>query len=304
MERVKQDMQKFTHKNKLAANENFVNRQTLFTSGYYSISDFNCYSNERLKFKPGYTPEFCINFARKGYFTFDSFRRSYEEYNSRILVEKPGCEYILTQPYAGPGACTIFRFTENGYEEIKEKYKLRQSSFFADKNIYSLVLAATPESDYLHHAILKTLGQPGYCLLELDILVMEFIDVIMNALTGNSLHAELPQSSKRYHIATIERAKEYILENFTDNISLNELSQHCYVSPFYFSRLFKQLSTCSPFYYLQHIRLKHAETMIRTTDLPLTDICFRSGFNRLDYFSTAFTKKYAISPSRYKLGFS
>jgi AraC family transcriptional regulator len=46
--------------------------------------------------------------------------------------------------------------------------------------------------------------------------------------------------------------------------------------------------------------LQHAERLIRTTDLPVTDVCFQSGFNRLDYFSTAFAKRYNVPPSKYK----
>ncbi|MEP6513742.1 MAG: AraC family transcriptional regulator [Parafilimonas sp.] len=273
-------------------------------SELYNIKDYSSYSGERHKFKPDCTPEFCINFARKGYFTYDCFRRSFEEYSSRILVEKPGSEYVLTQQLPGEGGCTILSFSAIAYEEIKEKYKLKNSSFFSNENIFSVMLAATPELDYLHYSILKMVSMPLYSRLKLDILIMEIVDAVMKILTGNSLYAELSQSSKRHHLNTIERAKEYMLENFTTDISLNDLAKHCYISPFHFSRIFKQFCAFSPLNFIQHLRLKHAETMLRTTNLSITDICFESGFNRLDYFSTVFTKKYTLSPSKYKLGLS
>ena len=37
-----------------------------------------------------------------------------------------------------------------------------------------------------------------------------------------------------------------------------------------------------------------------TTDLPITDISFISGFSSLDYFSTAFAKKYKLSPKKFR----
>ncbi|HYF31085.1 MAG TPA: AraC family transcriptional regulator [Chitinophagaceae bacterium] len=280
--------------------ENSVSYIPLFTSGLYSIYDFNSYCVERLTYSPGYTAQFCINFTRSGYFTFNSYRRSDEEYTSRVLVEKPGCEFTLTQEHAGTGSCTVIRFTEEAYESIRDRFKLKEVSFFTNPKVFAIMLAASPEADYLHYAILKTLASGNYCTLEIDSLVLEMVEAVMQMLTGNYLEPVLPDSSRRHHLGTIERAKEYLLENFSNDISLQELAQHCYVSPFHFTRLFKQICAYSPFYFLQHIRLKHAETMLRTTELPIADICFRSGFNRLDYFSTTFTRKYAVPPSKYK----
>lgn len=281
-------------------NGNTVSYSPLFSTGLYSIYDFRSYCAERLTFSPGYTAQFCINFTRSGYFTFHSFRRSDDEYTSRVLVEKPGCEFILTQEQAGAGSCTVIRFTEEAYESIRERFRLKDVSFFANENLFALMLAATPEADYLHYTVLKTLASGNYCTLEIDSLVLEMVEAVMKILTGNYMEPALSESSKRHHLGTIERAKEYLLDNFSNDISLHELAQHCYVSPFHFTRLFKQVCTYSPFYFLQHIRLKHAETMLRTTELPVADVCFRSGFNRLDYFSTTFTRKYAVPPSKYK----
>lgn len=272
----------------------------LIISDLYSIYDFNSHCVERFTMPHGYTAQFCINFTRSGYFTFTSYRRSDEEYTSRVLVEKPGCEFTLIQEHAGAGSCTVIRFTEEAYEAIKERFGLKEVSFFSNPNMFAIMLAASPEADYLHYTILKALAGKNYCKLEIDSLVLELVEAVMKTFTGNYIEQMLSESNKRHHLRTIERAKEYLLENFPNDISLQELAQHCYVSPFHFTRLFKQVCTYSPFYFLQQIRLKHAETMLRTTELPIADICFRSGFNRLDYFSTTFAKKYAVPPSKYK----
>lgn len=277
-----------------------VSKQQLFRSDLYTIGDFHCHSARRYTFKPAYTEDFCINFPRRGYYTFQSFRRRHEEFSSRILIEKPGCEFTLTQELAGEGSCTIFRFTPALYEAIVEKYGKELSSFFRNEHIYSVLLAGNPESEYLHHAILVALGQNSGSTLEVDVLVMEMVETVMKILGSSDTTIDIPENNKRYHIGTIERAKEYMMENFSQDISLHELARHCYVSPFHFSRLFKQFTAWSPYQFLKHVRLKHAERLIRVTQLPITDVCFRSGFNRLDYFSAAFTKKYAVSPSGFR----
>jgi AraC family transcriptional regulator len=272
----------------------------LYTSDLYSINEFSYECGAHYCFDPGFTKELCISFTRKGYLTFNSFRQSHEECNTRVLIEKPGCEFTLQHRGPGAGCGTSFRFTQEAYDLLKERPGLKHSLFFRNPSIFSMLVAATPEAEYLYYAILNCLVKRNCCKLEVDSLVMEMLDIIMNMLVDSPDSVALPEKPNRVHLATVEKAKEYILENFTKNISLQELATHCFISPFHFSRLFKQLSTYSPYQYLQLIRLKHAETLLRSTDLPITDVCFRSGFNRLDYFSAAFTKKFHIAPSKYK----
>jgi AraC family transcriptional regulator len=279
--------------------ENFYSYQVLYASDLYCINDFNSYSGERHLFDRRATSEFCINITRTGCFTYHAYRKDDEEYSSRVLIEKPGCEFRVIQEMPGTGQYTIINFTEAAYEIIRDQYGLKNYGFFSNPDIFCDIFTASPEVDYVHHRILKAV-QTNHCRLEIDSLVTDLVDLVMQQLTIDTIRIKVPNSTKKYHLSTVEKAKAYLLENLTTDISLNELARHCNVSPFYFTRLFKQVCTFSPFYYLQQLRLKYAEILIRTTDLPITDICYRSGFNRNDYFSSAFNKKFELSPSRYK----
>lgn len=138
----------------------------------------------------------------------------------------------------------------------------------------------------------------------MDTLVLELVDSVMQYLASYVYPLELEDSYKKNHLETIERAKEFMLINFDNAITLLQLARHCYISPFYFSRIFKLFTGQTPFQYLQAIRLKHAESLLRTTDLPVVDVCYQSGFSRIDYFSSAFTRRFATPPSRYKKSFT
>ncbi len=59
-------------------------------------------------------------------------------------------------------------------------------------------------------------------------------------------------------------------------------------------------SSYAPHQYIQIMRLKHAEILIKTTNLSIAEIGERSSFTRTDYFSAAFKKRYQVSPSAYK----
>ena len=87
---------------------------------------------------------------------------------------------------------------------------------------------------------------------------------------------------------------------FGDFRELHQLSQHCHVSTFHFSRIFKEFTDFPPHRYLQDLRLKHAETLLKAGELPVAEIGIRSGFNSLAYFSSAFSKKYKLPPTKFK----
>ena len=283
---------------------NYKKYSPVFKSELYTIIDFSSFLIDSGSFTAKYTSNLCMNFTRSGYFTFQSFKRKQEEYCSTILLEKPGCEYSFKQEKPGEGSCTIFIFSQDGYQSIKDRYDFKHFSFFSEPEVFSTVLNASAEADYLHHRILKTLESGVLDPLQMDTLVLELVDSVMQYLASYVYPLELEDSYKKNHLETIERAKEFMLINFDNAITLLQLARHCYISPFYFSRIFKLFTGQTPFQYLQAIRLKHAESLLRTTDLPVVDVCYQSGFSRIDYFSSAFTRRFATPPSRYKKSFT
>lgn len=286
---------------RIAVPANFVTYLTHFQSDLYCINDLNCYYDSKHVFQPNYTGRFSMNFTRRGYFTFETYKRFDEEYASRIMLEKAGCEFEFIQQQPGYGGCTVFSFTDKGYHLLNELYPLEKLPFFSNANAFSIVFSANAGADLLHYRILQRLLEGNAVHLEIDCLAAELTETVMHLLLSQSPAKALSASMKRNHLRTIERAKEYMLHHFSQDITLHDLAAYCYTSHFHFTRLFKQCCGCSPFTYLQQIRLKHAEILIRTTELPVTDICLTSGFNRLDYFSATFNKQYGFSPVKYRL---
>jgi len=278
----------------------YFDNKTIYTSDNIRIINFQCDCHESFTSQTELSGYFCIGFTRKGNFRFQSFRHSADLYNSRILIEKPECEYRLTHNGNEANATTFFIFSKEFYEELKEKYS-DQCLFFKSDNILSLLLTVSPGLEYLHYSIWKKIKRKDNCKLEIDSMVIELVNMVIESIAYGTYPDEVPELLRKNHLTTIERAKEFILENFTKNISLSDLAKYCYVSPFHFSRTFKQFNLFSPYRYLQDLRLKNAEMLLKSTTLSITDVCFMSGFNSLDYFSTAFSKKYKLSPSKYRL---
>ncbi|MCG6189388.1 helix-turn-helix transcriptional regulator [Maribellus maritimus] len=123
-----------------------------------------------------------------------------------------------------------------------------------------------------------------------------FLDRIDNNETPNNISAKL----KRRHLQTVENAKDYMFSNFYENISLSDIANHCNISLFHFSRIFKEITTYSPYNFLRDTRLSNAKQLLETSDLPINEICFRSGFQNVENFNTAFKDRYQYTPSYFK----
>ncbi|HKO82779.1 MAG TPA: AraC family transcriptional regulator [Chitinophagaceae bacterium] len=241
-----------------------------------------------------------MSFIRKGNFLFNVFRNSFDSHTGRILITKPGYEHTVTHTHSVPDECTIFEVKQEFYDELMEHFSKGKNNFFNNNDLHSLLLKTSVETEYLHHRILVNCFRRSVSKLEMDGMVMELFQLVMKTITGGPVTDRLKDTLKKNHLSTIEKAKIYLADHFTDDISLKEIADHCYVSAFHFSRIFKTFTSYSPHQYLLNLRLKHAEMLLKNTQLPVTDICFSSGFNSLEYFSAAFGQKYKSAPSRFR----
>lgn len=123
---------------------------TLCTSDFYRIMDFKCKCTDCNTSDPEYTDSFCISFIRKGNFLFHTFRNSFDSFNGCILVTKPGYEHSVTHCHTIPDECTIIEFRQDFFDQLLLQYDLKISGFFRNNDQHSILLKATPETEFLH----------------------------------------------------------------------------------------------------------------------------------------------------------
>ena len=95
-------------------------------------------------------------------------------------------------------------------------------------------------------------------------------------------------------------AKAYIRERFAGDISLNELAERFYVSPIYFSQLFKKKTGVTYQKYLTNLRMKEACRFLRESDMRVYEVCERVGYTDVNYFSKLFERSVGLKPSAYR----
>ena len=98
----------------------------------------------------------------------------------------------------------------------------------------------------------------------------------------------------------MEKAKDYIRQNFQKDLTLDEVSKIVDISPYYFSKLFKQETGENFIEYLTKIRMKHAEKLLLDPSYSIKEICVMSGYGDPNYFSRIFKKYEGVTPSEYR----
>ena len=273
----------------------------LHRSDFYRVVDYKCHCNVCSLSNAEYNDSFCMSFIRKGFFEYRTFKRDHEVHVGRVLLSKPEYEHITKHIDNQPDITTVFEFKLSFFHSICKQYKKTAGWFLLNNDIHSLLLSSNPELEYLHYTILQKINSGTVNNLEMDELVMELLEKIFGVIGSEEEPANIGDSLIRHHLLTAESAKEYILTHFSDNISLQQIAQHCFVSPFHFSRIFKTILQISPHQYLAEVRLNHAKVLLGTTDKPITDIAFHCGFNSIEHFATAFRQRYKISPTSHRI---
>lgn len=98
----------------------------------------------------------------------------------------------------------------------------------------------------------------------------------------------------------VERAIATMWDRYEEPLSLDEIANTAILSKFYFSRVFRSLTGTSPGRFLSAVRLQQAKALLVETDLSVTEISYRVGYNSLGTFTSRFTRSVGHSPARYR----
>lgn len=105
------------------------------------------------------------------------------------------------------------------------------------------------------------------------------------------------ESGSRKYI--VEQILNYIEDHYSEKISLDQIAENMYLSPFYISKIFKSETGDAPIRHLINIRLEKAREMLENGwDGSIQEAAAAVGYDDAYHFSKLFKKKYGISPSQ------
>lgn len=116
-------------------------------------------------------------------------------------------------------------------------------------------------------------------------------DLLCNLLDDISINSTNP---------FINRAIQYVHNNYSKDISIDEICNELNINKFYFCNLFKKETGYTFIQFLTLWRVEKSKIYLKDPTLTLLDISLNVGFNNQGYYSTIFKKITGQTPSEYK----
>ncbi|WP_440895581.1 bifunctional transcriptional activator/DNA repair enzyme AdaA [Amphibacillus sp. Q70] len=98
----------------------------------------------------------------------------------------------------------------------------------------------------------------------------------------------------------VSHVEMYIVENFSEPLTLKQIAEHCHGSAYHLHRVFKKIKGITPLEYLQQTRMEKAKDYLIHTDLSIKEIGKLVGITNAARFSTVFKHKNKQTPSHFR----
>jgi AraC-like DNA-binding protein len=96
------------------------------------------------------------------------------------------------------------------------------------------------------------------------------------------------------------RAKDLADSRYFEPLPVAEMAAAAGLSKAHFTRQFRRTFGETPHQYLLTRRLERAAALLRTTDWPVSRVCFAVGWGSIGSFTTSFRRMFGQSPSAYR----
>lgn len=203
----------------------------------------------------------------------------------------------------------LFEMTEKGNEN---EALIAANRFFGwmvenySDHIYDIKLKALEFVLRVEHLAIREGGMEYHFLSRQDylpsLLALNSLDEIQRWFVSKISTAcrDVVQSKEKQSSSSVERAKAYIAERYNKDISLDDVSKEVDISPYYFSKLFKEETGENFIEYLTAVRINRAKQLIAGSDMSMKEICTEVGYSDPNYFSRIFKKNVGVTPTEYK----
>jgi AraC-like DNA-binding protein len=119
----------------------------------------------------------------------------------------------------------------------------------------------------------------------------EHLSLVSNQIVVREQNAEPP---------VIARAKQFIVEHQTEELSLEQVAKSVNTSKFYFCKIFKKATGINFTDYLSRVRTERAKNLLLNPNLRVSEIAYEVGFQSLTHFNRVFKRILGSSPTHYR----
>ena len=220
-------------------------------------------------------------------------------YTGQVLLEPPKTRR-LRQIHRNLRSLGItFERLEEAYRRVKVVGKSRLLFFAKLLHLFANYIVKAENELYLQKMVGLKARELARRELEKIKLEKTLKDLTISVLeTRRRPVAVTPQQGAGHEV--IAKAQGFIQENFSKDIRLEDVARAVYLSPNYFSSLFRRVAGSTFRSYLVVKRIEAARSLLAETQLPIKEIVARSGFKNYNYFNRTFTSVCGTTPARFR----
>ena len=120
---------------------------------------------------------------------------------------------------------------------------------------------------------------------------------IQTIIEAHANHGNREKGLKQRDIERIHKARELLEANFITPPTLNDLAREIGVNEAKLMHTFKQIFGQTIFDFTQNLRMDQAKELLEKTERSITEIAFDVGYDYSSNFTTAFKRRFGITPS-------
>src|SRR5678816_2170432 len=231
-----------------------------------------------------------VSFVERGGYTLHQGKRRWRMDSTTIFVTSPGLRYRCSHHEQSPGdVCFSVHLSPDLVHDVR-------STLGGRWNPRKITAKLTNRLAYLRQRLVETaIGEDPD--LSCPVLAGELLAA---GADGEPAPARLFRPGQlAWYARRVEQARATLTEGYARHFSLGEIARDAGMSPFHFSRVFRELCGVPPHRFLLRVRLARAAERLSAGG-GVTDTCHATGFNNLGHFIRTFRRVYGVPPSRYR----
>ena len=221
-----------------------------------------------------------------------SWLQKLNEKGAILIAVGTGCCFLAEAGLLnGKAATTHWHYFDQFQRDYPEAQLKRQYFITQSGNIYCAA-SVNAVADLTVHFIHRTYGKEIASHVQRN-----FSHEIRRAYESTSYYDD----KHRYHPdEDIVQAQIWLQDNCQKEILLKDVAEKFDMSVRTFNRRFKNATSKTPLQYLQEIRIDMAKDLLQTSNLSVSEIAYKVGYQDMGHFSSLFKKLLSTTPSDYR----
>ena len=227
--------------------------------------------------------------------------RSYKTSGGCIVFRKPGQfaqgtgdynMYMLTLDFSQKKSTEPEAYVRGGNNRLQEQYDSEPLNTMPD------VFYPKHSEDILQ--LFKTVSEYSYPNIINSELQQKAVAELLLLIFSDVYCYKREQSTQGENKTYVQQATEYIVKNYSKDISVDMLALELALNKNYLIKLFKKSMSVTPNKYITEVRLYHAELLLVGSDMSVQSIAEACGFNTTSYFIKRFKEAFGKTPYAYR----